>query len=320
LVWEALRAHPDVVYAFKPIGYAGLAALAARALRHISRRPPLIIVDADDWEGTDGWAERDGASALRTKLIDWQEKWSLSHADVVTVASRELERVVSPAAARVVYVPNAASPSSPGWARGDPTAFRKSVGIGDPPVVLTYTRFAEFAPARLAETAARILERVPEARMVVAGQGLAGEERDFARLIAEHGLTSRVQLLGWTRHADLPNVFAAADVALYPLDDTRLNRAKCPMKLVDLLLAGVPVVADAVGQAREYVHDGVTGVLVRSGDVDAMVDRAIELILDPDRRRKLGACARDDMLDSWSWAKQADAIDLALHEAAKNVR
>jgi glycosyltransferase involved in cell wall biosynthesis len=314
LVWTALRARPDVLYAFKPIGYAGLAALAGWALRQAGRRRPVIAVDADDWEGTGGWAERDHASALRTRLIDWQERWGLSQADVLTVASRELERLVASTRARIVYVPNAASPSSPGWTRGDRRALRESLGIGDAPVVLAYTRFVEFSPLRLAEAAAKTLERVPDAHLVVAGQGLAGEERVFTRLIAERGMSARAHLLGWTTVADLPNVFATADVALYPLDDTLLNRAKCPMKLVDLLLAGVPVVADAVGQAREYVRDGITGALVHPGDVDAMVHQSIDLIRDPRRRQAIGAHAREDMLANWTWAQQVEAIDLALRE------
>ena len=46
---------------------------------------------------------------------------------------------------------------------------------------------------------------------------------------------------GWVSSQDLPGYFAAADVAIYPLDDTLLNRAKCPVKLTDLLLAGLGI-------------------------------------------------------------------------------
>lgn len=42
--------------------------------------------------------------------------------------------------------------------------------------------------------------------------------------------------------------FAAADLAICPLEDSLLNRARCPAKLVDLLAAGLAVVADDVGE------------------------------------------------------------------------
>src|SRR5262249_5239373 len=98
------------------------------------------------------------------------------------------------------------------------------------------------------------------------------------------------------------------------LDDTRLNRAKCPMKLVDLLLAGVPVVADDVGQASEYVADGQTGRLVSPGDVAAMAAAAVDLLRDPSRRQALGHAARASLLTHWTRARQADAIEVALDE------
>jgi glycosyltransferase involved in cell wall biosynthesis len=319
LPWSALRSHPDVVYTFKPIGYAGLSLLAGWTMGKLGWRR-LLVVDADDWEGSGGWAERDRASALRTAVVDWQEHWGLGHADVVTVASRELERLVrSTFNQTVVYAPNAASPDSPGWRLGNPASLRRALGLPTQPVVLAYTRFVEFSPTRLAEVAARILARVPDAHLALAGQGLAGEERDFVRRLGERGLADRVHALGWVKSADLPDVFAAANLALYPLDDTRLNRAKCPMKLVDLLLAGVPVVADAVGQANEYIQDASTGVLVPAGDVEAMVHRAIDLLNDPERRRCLGAQARHRVLSTWTWSSQADIIDGAIRQAAKRL-
>jgi glycosyltransferase involved in cell wall biosynthesis len=315
LPWRALRSNPDVIYAFKPIAFSGLCLLAAWALGQAGRRR-LLVVDADDWEGSGGWADRDGASVVRRTIVDWQEQWCLTHADLVTVASRALEATIPPARRPVVYAPNAASSDSPGWRVGDASALRKTLGLTIQPIVLAYTRFVEFSPVRLAEVAFRILTRAPDAELVVAGLGLAGEERRFDRLAIEHGLAGRVHLLGWIKAEDLPDVFAAADLALYPLDDTLLNRAKCPMKLVDLLLAGVPVVADSVGQAREYVQDGVTGALVAAGDVDAMANRAIDLLNDRARRLDLGARARQCMLSDWTWSKQADAIDEALRDAA----
>jgi glycosyltransferase involved in cell wall biosynthesis len=162
-----------------------------------------------------------------------------------------------------------------------------------------------------------ILERIPDARLVVAGIGLHGEEREFDAAVKRHGLEAKVIQLGWTLPRDLPDIFAAADVALYPLDDTLLNRAKCPMKLVDLLLAGVPVVADAVGQATEYVVDGVTGSLSQPNEVVSMTSAAIQILGDRSRGRALGLAARDDVLARWSWERQTRSIDQAIASLRK---
>ncbi len=316
IVWHVLLSQPDVVYAFKPIGYAGLALLTAWLRRHIGGWRPVLALDADDWEGTGGWADRQRGSHWRTRLVDWQERWCLTHAEVVTVASRELERLAQPTSAKLVYVPNATSSTSPGWTIGDGDRFRASLGLGNVPVVLAYTRFLEFAPGRLVEVFEKILRGCPDAHLVIAGKGLDGEEGLFGRLVAKHGLGQRVHQLGWTTAEDLPNVFAAADVALYLLDDDLLNRAKCPMKLVDLMLAGVPVVADRVGQASEYIANGLNGMLVPTGETGTMASQTIELLRDVERRTRIGAAARLSMLTDWTWRTKAEAIDEAFRSAA----
>ena len=312
VTYAALQSRPDILYAFKPKAYAGLALLVFWFARTLGLVAPTLALDTDDWEGAGGWADRDHKAAWQRLLVGQHEKWSLRHADLVTVASRELERLATAEGAAPVYAPNAASPSSPGWEPGDGHAVRQALGIGDAPIVLAYTRFVEFAPRRLAALVACLHRLRPAVHFLVVGKGLGGEAEEFQQLVAEDGLANVVHQVGWRPAADLPQYFAAADVAVYPLDDTLLNRAKCLMKLVDLLLAGVPLVADAVGQATEYVQHDETGLLVAPGDVHAMTQAVTALLDAPERRRRLGQAARSALLRDWTWERQAQTIASAL--------
>lgn len=312
IAWRAWRARPEVLYAFKPIRYAGLTLLLFWILRQLRLTRASLVLDTDDWEGEEGWADHDRYPLVERQLAIWQERWSLAHADLVTVASRELERLAGRDRGSVLYAPNAASPASPGWMLGDRERGRARLGLGDQPVVLAYTRFLEFDPIRLVTTFEQIRQRVPTAHLIVVGQGLAGEEQVFLKAAHERNLRSAISFAGWVEPSELPDYLAAADVAVYPLDDTRLNRAKCLMKLVDLLLAGVPVVADAVGQATEYIDDGHTGVLVRAGDANAMAEEVVALLRAPERRRRLGRQARQAILTHWRWDEQGPLIARAL--------
>ena len=317
IVWTVRRLRPDVVYSFKPIGYAGLALFAFWALRQVGLSSAVLALDTDDWEGEGGWADRDHHPWWERSLMIWQERWSLDHADLTTVASRELEKVASARGTRTVYAPNAASPASPGWVVGDGRAVRRTLELGDAPVILAYTRFVEFNPRRLVDLIAATRSRVSDARLVVVGKGLDDEDATLQRLIHKRGLEDVVHRVGWAENDQLPAYFAAADVAVYLLDDTLLNRTKCPMKLVDLLLAGVPVVSDDVGQAREYIRDGENGLLVPAGDVDAMASQVARLLGDDQYRRQLGQAARQAMLTSWTWAERATGIIATLASAQR---
>jgi glycosyltransferase involved in cell wall biosynthesis len=73
------------------------------------------------------------------------------------------------------------------------------------------------------------------------------------------------------------------------------------MKLVDLLAAGVPVVADAVGQNAEYIQHGTSGTLVAPGDNEAFVASVLRLLRDRDLARSLGCAAQERIRSLFGW-------------------
>jgi glycosyltransferase involved in cell wall biosynthesis len=179
-----------------------------------------------------------------------------------------------------------------------------------------------------------VREQIPTARLLVIGEGLFGEEEELLRLAAQSGLTvtkretrntqhgarntqhvSRfthdVTYCGWVPSDTLPVHFARADLAIYPFDDTLVNRAKCAVKLRDLLAAGVPVVAEAVGQNREMVRHGETGWLVQPGDVAAFAESVVRLLEDAPLRERLGQAAARDLRERFAWDRLVEAVEWA---------
>jgi glycosyltransferase involved in cell wall biosynthesis len=169
----------------------------------------------------------------------------------------------------------------------------------------------EFAVERLVEIWQRVARAVPEAQLIVVGRGLRGEERMLLQLVAECGLREHVRYLGWPGWVAMPGILAAADVALMPFDDTLINRTKCPARLVELMAAGLPVVADGVGQNREYIEDRVSGRLVPPGDVGAFANAMVELLLDRERRHAMGSAAAERVAGHFTWQRLALTVEQA---------
>jgi glycosyltransferase involved in cell wall biosynthesis len=320
LVRRALALRPHIAHCFKPKAYAGLAGWALWHLSRLGLSRMRLLVDEDDWEGPGGWNELEPYPRPMRALFAWQERWGLRHAHAVTVASRALQSItwslgVPPR--RVFYLPNGGIPPvSTGDIAVNRAAVRQSHALGDDPVILLYTRFFEFGVSRAVAVYRRVLKEAPAARLLVVGRALfERDEFELDRLIAEAGLGERVARAGWVQEEDLPSYFAAADVALYPMDDTLVNRTKCPVKLVDLLGAGVPVIADAVGQAAEYVQHGETGLLATPGDAEAMAAAIVRLLRDEPLRHRLGQQARDHAMRRYSWPILADTLLRAYHTA-----
>lgn len=299
--------RPDVVHAFKPKAYAGLAAALLR-LRLVGGARLPVVMDTDDWEGRGGWNDVEPYGRLVRAAFARQERWGLTHAARVTVASRALQTLAWSLGAppeRVVYLPNAiddgAGPVDRAPTRGPRPAAR-------PPTMLLYTRFVEFAPERAIDILVGVRAWMPDARLVVAGRGLRGEEACVLSAAAHRGLTDAVTFHGWLEPGDAARVFAEADVAILPFDDTLINRTKSTAKLLDLMAAGLPVVAEAVGQNREVLVDGVSGVLVAPGDDEAFVGAVAALLGDPERRTALGEGARARIDATFRWSGRV--IDL----------
>jgi len=317
----ALALEPDIVHAFKPKAYSGLAATMLwlrrqtrglrvwplRPSRHNAPRRFRLVVDTDDWEGAGGWNDLERYSRAQRAVFARQERWGLTHADHVTVASRALEGLawamgVPPA--RVTYLPNAIDDSQ-GVDDG------RGRVAASPPVILLYTRFFEFALDRPLDVLARVRAAVPDARLVVAGKGLFGEERRFAELAARRGLADAVEMHGWLDPQAAATTFAQAAIALYPFDDTLVNRTKSPFKLLELMSAGLPIVADAVGELREVVVDGASGRVVAAGDVEAMAEAVVALLRDESLRERLGDGARTRVSKEYVWSTRVMSLERA---------
>jgi glycosyltransferase involved in cell wall biosynthesis len=101
---------------------------------------------------------------------------------------------------------------------------------------------------------------------------------------------------------------ARVALAIYPLDDNLVNRAKSPVKLLELLSAGVPVVADGVGEAREFIRHRETGWIVEPGSLRQFSDAVVYLLRKPDVRARMSAAAHEDVVERFSWDRSADAV------------
>ena len=314
MFWQARAERPDVVHLFKPKGYGGIAAMVHLMLLSFGASLPPLFVDTDDWEGKGGMNDMHPYSCAERIVFGIQEAWLPPRAAGVTVASRTLQTKVwgmgiSPE--RVLYLPNCVEDVPP----GDGKRVRRKLGIpADAQVLLLYTRFFEFSQVKLHLLFEEIHRKVPKVRFLVVGQGRRGEEELLRAAGRDRGFSEALVMGGWLNPSEITDYLAAGDVAIYPFSDTLINRSKCPAKLTEILRAGVPVVADSVGQLAEYVKPGVSGTLCDPDDWQEMADSVVELLGDPDRRQKLGSAGREYMLARFSWKRYAGKL-AAFYEA-----
>jgi alpha-maltose-1-phosphate synthase len=132
-------------------------------------------------------------------------------------------------------------------------------------------------------------------------------ERDYPDLLHQLARDKDVQFLGPVADTDLPGLYRSAQVFVLPsVARTCYGRNIAVSELLGLavleaMASGTPVVASAIGGLPEVVRDGETGFLVPPGDVAALHDRLSQLLGDPGLAARLGANARQAVVERFTW-------------------
>ena len=167
----------------------------------------------------------------------------------------------------------------PGWAGVEKSSGLKAqLGLDGGPVVLLYTRFDVFPVGWVVEIMKQVLVEHPSARLLVVGRGFEGEEVDLWDLAGRAGIEDSIVMAGYVSGDRLPEYLSLGDVCVYPMEDTLLNRAKSPVKVLEPMVLGLPMVAHRVGEVAQFVGDA--GVQVAAGDVEGMGREVARLLGD----------------------------------------
>lgn len=223
-------------------------------------------------------------------------------------AQRQLEAVVVPPGVDVERF----RPAAP----DEKKATRARLGLPpDATLVLSVSRLVpRKGMDRLIEAAGRLRSRFPDLFVVIAGDG-----RDRGRLEKLIDTTGApVRLLGRVPDADLPDLYAAADVFAM-LCRTRwggLEQEGFGIVFVEAAAAGVPQIAGASGGAAEAVAHGETGLIVGEPESVEAVEAALaELLGDAELRGRMGDEARRRAVEHFSYdvlvARLASALPLS---------
>jgi glycosyltransferase involved in cell wall biosynthesis len=164
-------------------------------------------------------------------------------------------------------------------------------------------------------SAATIVAReLPDARFVLAGGVLDGNMAALEKLRAQArdcGIADRVTIREYC--ADTPELLRTFDVFV----QSSLRPDPLPTTVLEAMASATPVVATAHGGAPEMVQDGVTGLLVRSGDAEAMAFAIIRLLRDPAMRSRMGEAGRDRVTREFSPAAFSAAYLRVYRELAR---
>jgi glycosyltransferase involved in cell wall biosynthesis len=184
---------------------------------------------------------------------------------------------------------------------------------------------SEKGQATLIDAWPMVLDRVPEARLLVVGEGSCREALEAQAealgllgepCIPEHGVGTRharpgAKVVFTGRRDDVPAVTAALDVAVLPS-----YREAQGLVILEAMALSRPVVASNVGGIPEMITDGVTGLLVPAHDAPALAAAIVRLLSDHPLADMIARAAHDMVHERFCVERMGAAIQDVYDEGA----
>jgi len=297
------RLKPAVLHAAS--NYAN--AVIALALREATGLPVVYEVRGF-WEDT--WLSRHAANTdlklsdryVRTRAL---ETHCMAESDlVVTLGEAMREEIIKRGvpAEKVIIVPNGVSEE---FLRPLPDGAALRAGLGIKPdeyvVGLVSSLVAHEGIGTLLEAVKILNDQGVRTRALIVGDG--PERTALQRQAAALGLDAI--FTGRVPSAKVRDYHAVLDVFVVPRTPDRVCQLVTPLKPVEAMASGLPVVVSSVRALAEIVHDRETGLLFPPLDAAELADRLGQLLGRPDLRAKLGSKARDWVARDRTWAHNA---------------
>ncbi|HYZ98684.1 MAG TPA: glycosyltransferase [Acidimicrobiales bacterium] len=295
-----VREPVDIVHAHNPTMAVGARIVARSLPRRL--RPRVVVTDHGVWQGyvpVTRWAD-----ALTSGLDDAR----------LAVSETVRASLPAPIHRRSVAVPQGVEVERLRAQRDHRAATRAKLGI-DPGTLVVGT-VANLRPVKaypdLLDAAFEVVDRLPNVRFVLVGQG--PQEAEIRALHARMGLGDRVLLLG--HRPDAVRLMAGFDVFVL----SSLHEG-LPVALMEALALGLPVVATDVGGIPELVEHGREGLLVPPGRPPELATALVTLLTDAGRRRQMAEAAgrRGEALSIDTAVRQTEAVyhELAMSGTAR---
>lgn len=279
-----------------------LVGAAAAELKHAHHFPLVATIHATEWGRNHGNLYGKLQQAIHFR--EWQltyEAWRVICCS--SYMADEVKQVFATPADKVDVIPNGIDPHKFAAVRLDEEArrcFRARFARPEERLLYFVGRLVrEKGLDVLLDAMPRVLERLPEVKLVVAGTGPALE--GLRRKAASLPFADKVFFTGFISDLDRDCLYLVADAAIFP-------SLYEPFGIVALeaMAAGTPVIVSDAGGFSEVVRHNETGIRVHAGDPESLAWGILHTLLHPQWSRARAANALRDVHERFSWGRIAD--------------
>jgi L-malate glycosyltransferase len=151
-----------------------------------------------------------------------------------------------------------------------------------------------------------VLDSGIKAKFLLVGDG--PDRGECEALARELGIWQQTRFLG--KQAELASILSISDVFLIPSGNESFG-----LSALEAMACGVPVISSDIGGLPEVNVDGVTGYIVKMGDVAELAQKTIQLLTDSDLQKKMGKAAIAHATENFTKEKIVPHYEAAYQKA-----
>ena len=311
-ILEVIEEHkPDIIHAHSP-ALNGLAALKAGRKSGL----PVVYEIRAFWEDAavdHGTCKEDD---LRYRLTRKMETHVAKHANAVTTICEGLRKDLVARQIhdqKITVIPNAVNIEGFNLITSQDQALLKEFNLDDKVVLGFLGSFYGYEGLDLIIKALpAILKFIPNAVLLLVGGG--PQEKNLKALVKSLGLEKHVIMPGRVPHDVVTRYYSLVDLLIYPRKSMRLTELVTPLKPLEAMAQGIPVLASDVGGHKELIENGTNGWLFESDNIDALAASTIKVLSERDSWPALVANGRNYVEQVRNW-KNSVSNYRALYES-----
>jgi PEP-CTERM/exosortase A-associated glycosyltransferase len=267
--------RPDIIHAHSP-ALNGIAALHAAR----KARLPLVYEVRAFWEDAAVNLGTSSEGGMRYRLTRALETHVLKQADAVTCICQGLRDDIiarGVPAQRITTIPNAVDLEQFPLLSTKSRDILQLLGLNDQPLIGFIGSFYEYEGLDILLHAVYLLRtRLPALRVLLVGGG--PQEGLLRQLARDLDVSDRIIFTGRVPHQQVADYYSVLDALVYPRKSMRLTELVTPLKPMEAMAQGKPVLASDVGGHRELISHAENGYLF-AADNPAALASAIEAML-----------------------------------------
>jgi PEP-CTERM/exosortase A-associated glycosyltransferase len=277
----------DIVYAHSP-ALCGLAALQAARKQGL----PFIYEIRAFWEDAASQNKKSSGS-LRGRLTNQLETYVAREANAVAAIAKPMLHDLKSrgiASDKLFHVPNGVDTRRlQPQLRDD--ALANELALTDRPVFGFFGSLYKYEGVSwLIRAAAKLRDRGHKFSLLIIGRG--EDQPAILDAIQNCDASAYTRTIDHVPHEQIAKYYSVIDIAVYPRQRLRLTDLVTPLKPLEAMALGKPVLASSVGGIQELVENERTGLLFEPESVDDFCRQAERMLTLPTLRHRLSAEGR----------------------------